>query len=100
MTVSEIQNHSNTHTHTKLPRVKWQKYIKYQKPVKSEHTKVDILGEKKRKEWPRYKPIANWKPFKFQTWVVFIEYPIHRALCHMFFDESNKLETCMYVKTK
>ena len=57
--------------------------IKDQLGVKQ--TKVDTLGAKKREEWPRYKPITNWIPFKLQTQVnsTLIEYPIHKALCHI-----------------
>ena len=40
---------------------------KYQRPIWGEQTKVDIFGEKKRKQWPLHKLITYWKPFKFQT---------------------------------
>ena len=49
ITVSEIWNHSNTltHSHTQLTRVKRQKHIKYQRPIRCKQTKVDTLREMK-----------------------------------------------------
>ena len=77
--------HTHTHTHTQLPRVKQQKHIKYQRPIRGEQTKVDTLRKNKRKEWPLYKPITNRKPFKLQTQVSssLNEYPICKVLCHI-----------------